>query len=445
MLAFLRIVSSARMNLKFHIDGSEKWFNQFLDHNDPETWTFRQKYYENFNYVAGGQFENVVLYVGGESDLRESTAYRDSFIELANRTNSAIFAIEHRFYGDSQPFTELTSENLKYLSIDQALEDYVTFIKFIDAHPMRNKNPLRLVIVGGSYTGAISSWFRLKHPEYAIASWASSAPVNIKNEFQEYDEYVAQQLEEISPNCLSNAKTLLKQAETVIRYGSRADIDSIKKTFGFSTDTNDISFLYVMTDILCTWVQYNSNTHYMDRFCKEQSEVADWNTFVITFNQYLTETQQTPADWDLLAQNNVSIYNPYHNGRAWSWQTCTEVGWFQTASGKLRSSLINISYFQNVCETLFGIEQLPDEKAQNKKYGGVDPDSTNVYYNYGSVDPWTTLGVTESKFGKSRIRYLIQGESHCADLSAYSPDESVELTDAKERTISYEAYWMTNK
>ena len=34
----------------------------------------------------------------------------------------------------------------------------------------------RLVVIGGSYAGALSSWFRNKHPELAYASWSRYLP-----------------------------------------------------------------------------------------------------------------------------------------------------------------------------------------------------------------------------------------------------------------------------
>ena len=33
------------------------------------------------------------------------------------------------------------------------------------------------LMVGGSYPGALSAWFRLKHPELADASWSSSGVI----------------------------------------------------------------------------------------------------------------------------------------------------------------------------------------------------------------------------------------------------------------------------
>lgn len=49
---------------------------------------------------------------------------------LAKKFGAAIVTLEHRYYGESSPFEDLTSENLKYLSSNQALFDLAAFRKF---------------------------------------------------------------------------------------------------------------------------------------------------------------------------------------------------------------------------------------------------------------------------------------------------------------------------
>jgi len=48
--------------------------------------------------------------------------------QVAAEHNSRIYVIEHRFYGDSQPMEDWSTENLKYLSANQALADLAAFI-----------------------------------------------------------------------------------------------------------------------------------------------------------------------------------------------------------------------------------------------------------------------------------------------------------------------------
>lgn len=94
-----------------------------------------------------------------------------------------LMAIEHRFYGTSQPFDDWKTENFRYLSTEQALADIAGFLKTIN----QNKPDRKVVVVGGSYPGALSAWFKEKYPHLSIASWASSAVVYPMADFWKFD------------------------------------------------------------------------------------------------------------------------------------------------------------------------------------------------------------------------------------------------------------------
>lgn len=85
----------------------------------------------------------------------------------------------------SQPFGNWTTEDLEYLSAEQALSDIATFIRL---YFNVNDPPRKWVVIGGSYPGGMSAWFRARYPEWAVASWASSAPVQAISDFWEYDQ-----------------------------------------------------------------------------------------------------------------------------------------------------------------------------------------------------------------------------------------------------------------
>lgn len=45
----------------------------------------------------------------------------------------------------------------------------------------------------------------------------------------------------------------------------------------------------------------------------------------------------------------------------------------------------------------------------NKFYGGLEPDTTNVLYIHGSIDPWHALGLTKTRNPK-RPTIFIEGK-----------------------------------
>ena len=46
------------------------------------------------------------------------------------------------------------------------------------------------IVIGGSYPGALSAWFRYTYPNIATASWAASAVVEPWEDMWSYDEQV---------------------------------------------------------------------------------------------------------------------------------------------------------------------------------------------------------------------------------------------------------------
>lgn len=79
---------------------------------------------------------------------------------------------------------------MRLLNSEQALKDTAYFIQ-----ALKNKNAYNVkenpwIIVGGSYPGALSAWFRYKYPHLVIGSLASSAVVLAVEDFKDFDEQI---------------------------------------------------------------------------------------------------------------------------------------------------------------------------------------------------------------------------------------------------------------
>lgn len=48
----------------------------------------------------------------------------------------------------------------------------------------------KTMVIGGSYPGALSAWFKVRYPQIALASWASSGVVQPIINFWEFDNQV---------------------------------------------------------------------------------------------------------------------------------------------------------------------------------------------------------------------------------------------------------------
>lgn len=98
-----------------------------------------------------------------------------------------------RYYGASHPTEDLSNKNLVYLSSRQALADVTTLKAVLQTqYNLTDKN--RWISFGGSYSGALSAWLRLKYPDVVDGAVATSAPVLAKLNFYEYLEVVDRSL-----------------------------------------------------------------------------------------------------------------------------------------------------------------------------------------------------------------------------------------------------------
>ena len=76
---------------------------------------------------------------------------------IAQQQHGATVLIEHRFFGYSNPYDNLTSQSLELLTIQQAIDDLAYFAQNADL-PMPGGDNVKpdttpWVLIGGSYAG----------------------------------------------------------------------------------------------------------------------------------------------------------------------------------------------------------------------------------------------------------------------------------------------------
>lgn len=71
---------------------------------------------------------------------------------------------------------DLSTENLEYLTSQQALADIATFIDGMNSKYRFSSN-VKWIAFGGSYSGSLAAWFRQKYPHLVHGAVSSSAPL----------------------------------------------------------------------------------------------------------------------------------------------------------------------------------------------------------------------------------------------------------------------------
>ena len=166
-----------------------QWFKQTLDHfkRGENTETFDQKYFvDDTHYDGSGP---VILYINGEAPLYSAPGGSSFTGYMAQQMKAMIVAVEHRFYGDSHPFSDMSTSSLRYLNSAQALLDLRKFRITYDQQlgPRQDGTPHQWVVVGGSYAGSLAAWSRLRFPHLFAAAHASSAPIEAIDTFTRFD------------------------------------------------------------------------------------------------------------------------------------------------------------------------------------------------------------------------------------------------------------------
>lgn len=201
-------------------------------------------------------------------------------VEVLRPPPSTTSPPQHRFYGDSQPFPTMSTENLKYLTSQQALADFAEVAVWLKrSHPdvahltsspphlfrQEISSPLVAPTRAPSLPGSGSSApchppppsHTVRYPGLVALSLAASAPVQAQLDFPEYDEVVAQSLVTMgSPNCTSTVAQAVRQflamspAKLASLFGTCAPLDST---------LNVATFWESFSDGLSGFVQYNND------------------------------------------------------------------------------------------------------------------------------------------------------------------------------------------
>ncbi|KAI8324022.1 peptidase S28, partial [Martensiomyces pterosporus] len=381
------------------------YFQQKVDHFGLNDTTFKQRIYINGDsYAADGP---VYLFNSGETPASPSYLIAGEPYNLAKATNGMVIIMEHRYYGDSYPVDDLSGPNMKYLTVENALEDIAYFIRnsatFVQSAIGVTITPQsKWVATGGSYSANLAVWARLEYPDLIHAAYASSAPVLAEIDFYQYDQVVGRALP-----CAQSIADAVLALDTILDSQDRGLIDSWKKTFGLELLKDDADFAGALTDQLSITVQY-----YMPPVAGSNSSDS-----IATLCSWFSRTQHTPlqnlADMTsaYIRNNNidtVAAYSSYagakntglhQDGRAWFYQTCTQFGYWQTAPQpplrRLRSKYMTVEWQSSPCSAFFGdsITGHANVGSINRKYGGLLPNVTRVVFVNGLMDPWSELSV----------------------------------------------------
>ncbi|KAF2743718.1 hypothetical protein M011DRAFT_480460 [Sporormia fimetaria CBS 119925] len=402
-------------------------------------------WFDDAYYKPGGP---VFVLLMGETAGHRGRYYLQKGIvqKVTKATNGLGVIMEHRYYGTSQPFNDLSVQSLRFLSTEQALADVDYFarnVKFAGIKENLTALNTPWIVYGGSYPGAQAAFLRKTYPKTffgAIASSAATKPVYSPDGNWEYFEPIRQHA---NPETVKNTQFLVDVIDKILMKKPQY-IKQLKQTFLLPNVTDDRDFAAVFANDLYTWQNINwdpaRNAQLFDDprlqdFRKQRNLTTTLNnqavsnlrpsvkqllqaagyapttgtenillnmihylniTQIARQREYEPESQDaffgfaglSPEVWQSDSLNPRITPWP----RAWCWQVCTEWGFAQTGSTPsyikpLISRTNNLEYSAIYCQKAFNITTVPKYKEVHK-YGGYDIEYDRLAFIGGNADPW---------------------------------------------------------
>jgi pimeloyl-ACP methyl ester carboxylesterase len=416
-------------------------FNQKINHFSLNSKTFQQRYYVDSTLALNAD-SPVIYYLCGEGDC-ESATNSPLVNSLASKIHAHRVALEHRYYGKSQPFATLESKNLKYLSMSQALADLASFERYAQ-RKLELKG--KWIVVGGSYAGELAAFYRLKYPELVVGALASSAPVKAKADFEEYDQFVAKVA---GPACLAAIQTAVADVEAKLKdETSRLEV---KKLFNSLEVKDDVDFLYVLADMAAVAIQYGYHKPFCSALLAGQENGQLTEAYAAIGIKLFAAFGLTPLKdtFQAAESTNPDDYLGWVGLRSWMYQSCTEFGFYQIASSdpktSSRSSQLTLKYHDQVCNRLFGIKKSVKTKRTNRRFYNqlFNSETSNIFFTNGANDPWSSLsikeGSREANWNSSLTVAKIADAAHCDDLGSR---DSLELQQVRLKFFELADQWL---
>lgn len=376
-------------------------------------------------------------------------------VNLGKEVGALLLALEHRFYGPSQPFHDYKTEHLKYLSTEQALGDLSEFVTYInESRGLKSTN--KWVTWGGSYPGMMAALARYRYPHLIHASVSSSAPLQPSLEMKYYD-VVASALAATSVGGSDECLAIVKDGHKAIsdllltadgRRKLEKDFNICKP---FALEDKKAQKMFAGDGVIYIPAQGNdpacaSENCNIEKICKtliglEGDAYTKLQTYATSNNPACTST-----NYDIVTRMMKNETNPE---RSWLYQTCTEWGFYQTCpegSGcPYSQGLHTVDYDLQLCEDAFGLspERVKEEiKYTESVYGGIHLKSPRTLFVNGEVDPWNANSVITSDDPETMPSLWVVGASHHFWTHEFKETDTPEINEARQKIFDQVKAWL---
>ena len=384
-----------------------------------------------------------------------------TILSTERHANIHTFALEHRYYGKSYPqFTNpsatstspnnddeydqtspVTSHNLRYLSSHQALADLATFIQHIRTNHYPTTPNSKIVVFGGSYPGMLAAWSRVKYPHLIHAAVSHSAPLQVILDFEGYMDVYANALGNPMVGGSQECVDIIQLAHDDIAgllmgdgirgdgdgdgdgevTGGMDDLEYVAELFNICNGTDALqekknvkSFLgdgMVFFDVQGNDPACQGDLCNIEKFCgnitkSAQEKIYEPAQILARLSRAMeggSQGQCKDISWEGMIDFLSSMDAKVGGVRSWLWQTCTEVGFYQTCNVNSTCPFARGFHVLDddleICQRVFGIDgSKVRENVEDtlNEYGGWNISASRILSVNGDVDPWSAQSYSNS-------------------------------------------------
>ncbi|KAH6670784.1 extracelular serine carboxypeptidase-like protein [Halenospora varia] len=430
--------------------------------------TFKERYFfDSTYYKPGGP---VYLYISGETagTNRFSNLQRGIIQILMQATNGLGVILEDRYYGQSFPFNDSSTDNLRFLTTEQTVADKVYFAQhavFPGVAGNLTAPGTPWILYGGSLAGGETAAAIKTYGDVLFGGIASSAPVNTVLPYPEWYNPI----QKYGPqDCVASVNAIIAKIDHLTDTKNTQAINELKAIFGLESlkDIRDFAMTIAfpiggpMNYPTNTWQELNWYPAYSGpdffNFCSNVTNINAPADVTAIDNILAKYTRGEPwtnlgnyatyfkreflplcpdGNYDsssCFGTQDAAFWADISNGqgRSYLYTTCTELGAYQVAPKSGPSLIMNVlqlDYTQQWCTWAFPpgkynkIPSTPDLEQFNK-YGAFDIKADRLAFIDGSIDPWLDLCYHSEKAplrttSDLHPEYLITGAGHHWDSS----------------------------
>lgn len=398
--------------------------------------TFPLRYWFDASHDKGGP---VFLLSGGETSGSDRLPFLEKGLiaQLAEATGGIAVVLEHRYYGDvnggSYPTEDFSTENLRFLTTQQAMADHAFFANNVVFKGLEKYNATAshrpYIAYGGSYAGAFVAFLRVLYPETFWGAIASSA---VTEAIYDYWQYFDPIIKFGDATCIHATQQIMHVIDSILEKVDNEElVQSLKTTWQLPNLTHIEDFLNLVSSPPAYWQGRNWDPEVSspgwDNYCNalnnETLQYAETKTLFDNARHLIAEGGHA-KDLDSLitpmlnhigylnasfvsrcrAYNQDECFSSFNHTfyqlddlnqqwRLWPYQYCTQWGYLQTGSGvpedrlPLISRHIDLEYSSMICREAFNITGPPDLESINQ-YGGFDIAYDRLAFVDGEQDPW---------------------------------------------------------